>query len=210
MEQGQCYLRCAALPGDPFSKETMQGAQPRLLPTDSHACLCRSMSIIREINAALRLVGAALRLRSATTEFDMVDDQLRVKTLSGLRAGCFVMVQAVRIIIALSLGVGGMRFLVRTISLEDLLLNSMALEVCIGRMQDGQACWTFCLAVVCLAFLVCVCTHMTVCAQPLLQLLLFFFGPRSVIRYVDGRGHFCNLWAQAGCFPLLLQYTDTT
>ena len=98
------------------------------------------MSIVSEINSALHLMFASLRLRGATTEFAMVGGKKTIATLSTVRVAIFLAVQAIRIAIAVRLGSGGMFFLINTIDLPEILLNSVALEVRRCKFLRMRAC----------------------------------------------------------------------
>ena len=80
------------------------------------ACLCRG--------SAVQLIIVALQLQGDTTTFS---SENRIETLSARRVAWFVLVQLVRIALALFLGLGGVLFLSRTIGLEQLLRTTVAL-----------------------------------------------------------------------------------
>ena len=77
-----------------------------------------------ELASCFRLTVAAVQLRGATTT--IVEGSF--KSISTPRVVWFVGVQLVRLAIAVLLAYGGVRFLMSTISLPELILNIVALE----------------------------------------------------------------------------------
>ena len=68
----------------------------------------RSTSIICEVSTALQLSAAAVQLRGQVTEFGKRAGKRTIESLSTRRIIWFCLVQAVRICIAVRLGLGGM------------------------------------------------------------------------------------------------------
>ena len=76
--------------------------------------------MIGEVSAALRVMAAVTRLWGNKTE---ITGGKVIKTVSGRRVLWFAAVQLARMTAAIVLGFGGTKFLVHTISLQDILLN---------------------------------------------------------------------------------------
>ena len=101
-------------------------------------------TVVQEVSAALRVIGATAPLRGPKT---VITSDKVLKTVGEARVFVFVGLQLTRAALAITLGYGGAYFLARTIQLKDLLLNGVALEV-----------------LHCCIFVPCVCASI-VCAQ---------------------------------------------
>ena len=83
------------------------------------------VQVVDEICDALAKIRAVARLHGKTTSF--VDGV--VVTVGTPRLLCFLVMQALRLVIAALLCYGGAYFIGHTIALSDLILNCIALEV---------------------------------------------------------------------------------
>ena len=104
------------------------------------ASICLLMwvvTIVNEIASCIRLTCAVMQLRGAATK--IVEG--KINSLSGARVASFVLVQIVRLIIAILLAYGGMRFLGNPVPLGDLILNTLALE-CTHVYLSQRTCAT--------------------------------------------------------------------
>ncbi len=79
-----------------------------------------------EIELCLSTMRAIARLHGPTTS---CDDRGKLRSVSTARLFWFIMVQAVRLLVASALCYGGSYFIANTIALGDLILNCVALEV---------------------------------------------------------------------------------
>ena len=88
------------------------------------------MRVIGVMNGAIHMIMAAVHLRAPATNITVsAMGKQQVKALSTVRTVWVIITQAVRLAIAICLGVGGTLFLGRTIDLTELILNTMALDV---------------------------------------------------------------------------------
>ena len=106
-------------------------AHPRdschIMPQHAHMHACTlACTQIMEVGAAIQLMIASIRLCSKTTNITAGN---RIEALSTARVAWFIGVQTIRVMIAIVLGIGGTRFLTRTINLEDLIKDLLALQV---------------------------------------------------------------------------------
>ena len=83
-------------------------------------CFMWLVTVVTEVAACLRVTAAVVHLRGAKTEIS--EDS--IKSISTARVGWFMVVQAIRLSIAVLLAYGGSRFLTSTIPLDDLILNT--------------------------------------------------------------------------------------
>ena len=89
-------------------------------------CFVWITCVVKDLDAATHKIIAATRLCSQTTKIGATK---RIEALSTTRVAWFVLVQLVRIMIAVGLGFGGMRVLARTISLEGMLRTTVSLKL---------------------------------------------------------------------------------
>ena len=100
------------------------------------SCFVWFLGITKDVDAAVQLIIAALRLRGPTTR---LSEEKHIEALSTARSLWFVGVQMLRIVVALSLGFGGMQLLCKTISLEGMLRKSACIR--------GAGCFSELLAI---------------------------------------------------------------
>ena len=84
-----------------------------------------------EVNATVRIGAAVLALprgRATVLSMDDAAGKLSIERLSHARLGAFLLVTLLRLGVCVVLALWGCEFLVHTISIEDLLLNAVALE----------------------------------------------------------------------------------
>ena len=84
------------------------------------------VTILNEAASCLCVTAAVIQLQGASTKIV----QGKLTSISSIRVVCFVFTQMIRLAIAILLAYGGMRFLGNTFSMENLILNMLALEVC--------------------------------------------------------------------------------
>ena len=93
------------------------------------ALVCWSMSVFKELNAALSFLVALLQLpRGATTEIQITTEECKIASISKARLCTVIAIQMVRMTVAGLMMWSGYLFLVNTLPIEDLLLNAVALE----------------------------------------------------------------------------------
>ena len=85
--------------------------------------------VIREISCAIQVCRAVLQLRGDTTVIRLAE-KMEIISVSNSRVWFFLSVQLCRVVIAILLWYGGTYFLVSTIDVSELMLNTVALEVC--------------------------------------------------------------------------------
>ena len=91
-------------------------------------CFAWCVCVLIELRAAVSQIRAAMHLWGPDTSLSLPDEsgKRKITALSTSRIIFFVAVQALRIGIALVLLIGGLKFLVGTFNLSDLLLNTVA------------------------------------------------------------------------------------
>ena len=85
--------------------------------------LVSTMTIIQDINSAIEVSRAVLHLRGDSSVIKY-SDEIEITSISNTRAGCFLCVQVCRVIIAVVLWYGGTFFLVHTVDISELMLNT--------------------------------------------------------------------------------------
>ena len=93
----------------------------------SLCCVVWLLGLVKDVDAAIQQMLAVVRLRGPTTRI-RVGKRQRIEALSTARVVWVTGVQLLRIIVAITLGSGGLRLLCKTVSLEGLLRTSVALK----------------------------------------------------------------------------------
>ena len=112
-------------------------------PGQAFAALCCfvwSISVVTEISAIIKIMRVTVSLRGTTTIIVVSSGRRQITALSTARITIFLALQLFRLVIGLALLAGGMQYLAYTISLSDLLLNTVHTRgpICL-RMTHARA-----------------------------------------------------------------------
>ena len=93
------------------------------------AIVCWSMSVFKELNAALSFIISVLQLpRGTATVMEITAEECKIASISKTRLGSLLVIQLVRMMVAGIMMWAGYLFIVNTLPIGDLLLNAVALE----------------------------------------------------------------------------------
>ena len=102
-------------------------------------CFVWCVWVALELRLAIRHMMAAVHLWGPSTVLSQPDEsgKRQITALSTLRVTFYLAVQAIRVCIAVALLIGGLKFLVGTFNMSDLLLNVLA----VGFVRLPLLCW---------------------------------------------------------------------